>query len=687
MIATKSSPDATHKYRPDIDGLRAVAVLSVILYHAGVRQLSGGFVGVDVFFVISGYLITQYIDNRIQAGRFSIVEFYERRIRRILPALFFLLLAATLAAYFVLLPQDLVKFAKSEIATVAFVPNLFFFYWGSGYFETGTKLKPLLHMWSLGVEEQFYIFFPLIMFLVSRWGRRTKVVSIWLLFAGSLLLSCWAVQFRGLRDESFYMVPFRAWELLLGSLMALGAFPLLKSGTLRNVLAAIGFCAILISAFVYSSSTPFPGLSAALPCLGAALIIYADENGATLTGTLLSARPMVFVGLISYSLYLWHWPVIVYAKQLIGRPLTLTERIVAVSFSLMAATLSWRFVERPFRSLSSGPRRNTLFLQAATAGVCLLALAQVAVKVHGLPQRFPQQAIAYADAGSDWGTEQDVCRTSRQIEQLPQCHFGVNQKTAPDFLLWGDSHAESLAPAFDALAQSSGNTGWIASFPACLPLPAVHRVDTPGCPEFNDAVIALIENRNIKTVVLAGRWAVPSLGLSEGELEDGKPQVLLFDSSSSTHSLSENEKVLDRGLHRVVSRLITEGRRVILVMDVPDTGVNTPSYLARSVIEGKIPNARRDARIAMSEYSRESEHTEELLLSIAREFHALTVDPKTQLCDATECLIARDGHSLYHDSNHLTRFGALQLVELFSPLLPQTAAANSTIADRGSAPR
>ena len=670
METTTSSTHSSHKYRPDIDGLRAIAVLAVVFYHAGVKQLGGGYVGVDVFFVISGYLITQFIDQRILAGRFSILEFYERRVRRILPALLFLLIVASLAAFFVLLPQDLVKFAQSEIATVLFIPNMFFFYWGSGYFETGTKLKPLLHMWSLGVEEQFYIFFPLLMFLVSRFGRRPQIASVWLLFAFSFVLSCWEVQYRGLRDPAFYLVPFRAWELLLGALIALHTFRAVRSEYARNALAAAGLCSILIRAFTYSSITAFPGLSALAPCLGAALVIYANESGTTIAGNLLSIRPMVFVGLISYSLYLWHWCVIVYVKQVMGRPLSVTERTMTVLLSFTCAILSWRFVERPFRNPSSGISRNMLFAQAAFATLCISALGYSFMQLHGLPQRFPQQAVAFANAGNDWGTERDVCRTAAQIDQLAACHFGYEKKNAPDFILWGDSHAESLAPAFDSLAKDSGSWGWIASYPACLPLLEVRRVDTPSCPEFNAAIVALIERKDIRTVVLAGRWGVPSLGLSDGELEDGRPQVLLFDSSSHTRSLLENERVLDRGLRRVLSRLTAAGRRVILVLDVPDTGVNTPGYLARSVIEGRIPSAQQeDARITMSAYAMASFRVDDLLWHMAAEFQAVPIDPKRTLCQASQCLIARDGHPLYHDSNHLTAFGALQLVELLRPPL------------------
>jgi peptidoglycan/LPS O-acetylase OafA/YrhL len=648
-----------------------------------VKDLRGGYIGVDVFFVISGYLITQFIEQRIKAGKFSILEFYERRVRRIVPALFFLLIAASVVSCFVLLPQDLVKFAKSQIATVFFMPNLYFYYRGSGYFEAGTNLKPLQHMWSLGVEEQFYIFFPLIMLVVARLKRRAKLTVICLVCVASFALSCWMVQYRGNPSEAFYLLPYRAWELLLGSLLALGVFRLPESGYLRNILAGAGLCAIVVSALAYSSATPFPGLAAALPCIGAALIIYAGESGPTLIGRALSVRPVVAMGLISYSLYLWHWPVIVFAREFIGRPLTSIEKALTVLLSVIAAAVSWRWVERPFRRLNFGATRSRLFSQAAVGAGCLLATATLYIAVHGWPRRFPKQVIAYADGVYDWDADWE-CPTSVQIERQPQCHLGTESRLPPDYILWGDSHAKSLAPTFRRLAKETGSRGWMAIYPACMPLLDVSRMDKPGCEKFNADVISIIEHYDIKTIVLSGRWSVGALGLSENELDDGRVQPLLFDSSSNTRSLAENPRAFERGLRRTVARLAAEGRKVILVMDVPDTGVNTPQYLARALLQGRIAAAPEDTRIGMSVYGKDSvAAVDHLLLNLADEFHAVTIDPKEQLCEGFQCLVARDGHSLYRDSNHLSNFGALLLVDQFRAILPSTV--DSHIAD-GSRP-
>jgi peptidoglycan/LPS O-acetylase OafA/YrhL len=663
-MALTSSRDDSGKYRPDIDGLRAIAVIAVIFFHARMKATSGGYIGVDVFFVISGYLITQYIHQRIVAGQFTILDFYERRVRRIIPALFFLLFAVSIANLFVLLPMDLVDFSKTEIATVAFFPNMLF-YLNAGYFDTGAKLKPLLHMWSLGVEEQFYIVYPLLLLLFARWGHRRTKQAIWVIAVVSFAVSVWEVQHRGLAQAAFYLMPYRAWELLTGALLALRALPEIKSSLLRNVLAAIGVAAILVSALLFSSATSFPGLSAALPCLGTALVIYANEPGPTLAAALLSLRPIVSVGMISYSLYLWHWPTLVLAEQLRGQPLSPAETAGCVVFSLAIATLSWKFVEQPFRKKTLGTTWRALMSQAATGAAFLIGVGLLFMGKHGFVNRFPKSAVAYASAFYGRDTELDTCRGPQQVEKQRPCHLGAAKDDSPSFVLWGDSHAAALAPTFNALAVDTGRTGWIAYKPACLPLLGVERLDTPGCNEFNENVLGMIHRVNIPTVVLAGRWAIAPLGLTSRELDDGVGQVFFSDSTSKARSLEENGEVLGRGLRRLMSHLATEGRDVILVMDLPDTGVDTPRYLARTVIWGGPANGTQDIRLAMSQYSQESERVDDELVRIAAEYHVVTIDPKTQLCSNFQCLIARDGQSLYRDSHHLTTFGALQLVNLF----------------------
>jgi peptidoglycan/LPS O-acetylase OafA/YrhL len=393
-------------YRADIDGLRAVAVLLVVACHIGIYKCRGGFVGVDVFFVISGYLISSVILSEIAASRFSLFSFYERRIRRIVPALVVMLFATSLLAYRYLLPVELEDFAKSLVAAI-FSQSNFYFWSQSGYFDAPAALKPLLHTWSLAVEEQFYIFFPLFLLAVRRFfpaRLRVSIIAVAILSFAASVLGAYKYP-----SSTFYLAPTRAWELLLGTILSLKILPQISGALQRNVSTLFGAASILFAAISFSSSTPFPGFAALAPCLGAALIIAGGETGASLVGRALSSKPVVFVGLISYSLYLWHWPIIVFQK--IGTLLVsgVSDRVgglVSFAVSFVIATLSWRFVELPFRSgrfkLSGAPLFNT----ALASSVAVAGLAVWMLVSHGLPNRFPPEAVRVASY-LDYGTKEE----------------------------------------------------------------------------------------------------------------------------------------------------------------------------------------------------------------------------------------------------------------------------------------
>jgi len=367
----------TLKYRPDIEGLRAVAVLLVLADHFE-THVSGGFVGVDVFFVISGYLISAAILKEVANGTFSMVAFYERRIRRILPALIVVLLATSVMAYVLLFPAEIVDFGKSMLAAMFSVSN-FWFWHQAGYFDAPSEYKPLLHTWSLGVEEQFYLLFPIFLIAVHRLARRRLRVLIFAISAVTFGLSVLYVR----RDPAavFYCSPLRAWELLLGTVVSQRYLPEIRGAVARNAATLGGMLMILGAAWRYRSTTPFPGVAALAPCLGAALAIWGGETGSSAVGRVLSWRPLVFVGSISYSLYLWHWPVVVF--QQIGGLAPWTEgggrRVVMLfAVSVLLGYLSWRFVEAPFRMGWLRGERRALFLSSG-AGAAVVLLAGVAI--------------------------------------------------------------------------------------------------------------------------------------------------------------------------------------------------------------------------------------------------------------------------------------------------------------------
>ena len=495
-------------YRPEIDGLRAIAVISVILFHSGIRLVGGGYVGVDVFFVISGFLITQFIDLRVTTGRFSILEFYERRVRRIVPALTIVLCATSVAAYLLLLPSDLKAFAKSLLATTLFLSNVEF--WNqSGYFDAPSVGKPLLHTWSLAVEEQFYIVFPV--FMAAAASRLTRRVWCWivvLLAAGSLALSAWAVVYYP--SAAFFLSPTRAWELLLGSLLALNAFPAIRSRPINNMMATVGLILILASVFLYTADTPFPGVFAVPPCLGTALIISSEYSGpgTTAIGRLLSVRPFVAVGLISYSAYLWHWPMIAFARYVLVRPFTGLERVSIILACIAVSAASWKIIERPFRRQSAVCSRQRLFAGTAATAGAFVGLAAVAYIGGGLPYRITAQAALYDAGANDVSPDQHRCLSTMTAERISASDFcTLGPKGGPRFIVWGNSHAGAVMPVIKHLANQMDIPGWFAAQPACPPLLGVRRAadKSSRCKMFNDAVFAQIRESDIPAIILGNR--------------------------------------------------------------------------------------------------------------------------------------------------------------------------------------
>jgi len=455
-------------YRADIDGLRAVAVISVLLFHIGLHAVSGGFVGVDVFFVISGYLISSIIFAEVAEGRFSVIRFYERRIRRIFPALFAMLAVVSIFAGMYLLPLELVNYAKSMFAATISASN-FYFWTHSSYFNAPTS-QPLLHTWSLAVEEQFYISFPLFLVLVRRFFPRKLKLSVVVFFFVSLLLS--AVVVAKNPGTAFYMPYTRAWELLMGTILSLRIFPQIKSAILRNLATVIGIGCIAFSAFFYKPNVPaFPGLSALPPCIGSALIIWAGEGGSSAVGKVLSWRPVVFIGLISYSLYLCHWPLVVlrhmgvflgagalvparFARFL---PAHRFDMLLEILVSLVLATLSWKFVEQPFRGGRLRLSGKPLFSAAAISMATLLGLSAWTVRANGFDGRFPAAAVWIASSSGLHGDQSQAMRTGTcfitseiSFERFDPnvCLHEVADKQ--NYLLLGDSHSAMLWQAMSS---------------------------------------------------------------------------------------------------------------------------------------------------------------------------------------------------------------------------------------------
>lgn len=627
-------------YRPDIDGLRAVAVLSVLAFHTKVGRMSGGFVGVDVFFVISGYLISSIVFGEIAASRFSVIGFYERRIRRIFPALFCMLLVFTTFAAIYFLPSDLVAFSKSLVAATTSSSN-FFFWSHSGYFFLPT-VDPLLHTWSLAVEEQFYILFPLFLLLVRKFFPQRLRAAVVALFVVSFVASAVIVPYN--EYTAFYMPYTRAWELLLGTILSLGMFPRLHSQWLRNVAALAGTAAIAYAVFRYNQWTPFPGLHALAPTVGSALIIGAGESGPSVVSSLLSWRPVVFVGLISYSLYLWHWPVTVLNDM--GAFLSvgmveprrfawlISERhfdvAMEVSISFALAILSWRFVERPFRSGSLRMSGKPLFILAGTAVVVFICFASSTISAAGFPGRFSLKSVRTAAYFNDGdfrvpiGAGACFITTASRFEDFDYELCLRKSNGEKNYLLLGDSHAAAMWRALSSSLPAANIM--LASTAACSPF--VHPIGTADtdCKKMMTYVFQdYLPLHPVQGLFLEARWQPWDIGRIAETVEWAKQHqipVVLFG------PLQEYDTPLPRLLAYSIAW-------------------NLPELAAKHRMSG---DALLDARLA------------NLALNT---WHIPYVSPYKATCNEEGCTEYADAeHSvpLLFDEGHLTQAGSLLIV-------------------------
>ncbi len=530
-------PAVEMRYRSDVDGLRAVAVLPVLIYHLIPSWAPGGFTGVDIFFVISGFVIAGSIRDDLDGGRFSVKYFYFKRIKRILPALLATVVATTVASLIILLPGDLVRYGASLAATAAFVSNIFFWQ-TSGYFEAAAQTQPLLHTWSLAVEEQYYLIAPVAFSWISRWGGRR-----WLLFLGPILLLSFAVSVAAVfvgPTAGYFLLPSRLWELLMGALLALSGGRRTMPRWLREAMALLGFALIGWGIAVLREGDAFPGWNALYPCLGAALIIRAGASPgaalAPLVNRILSAGPIVWIGRISYSMYLVHWPIAALHKYVTLREPTLAEAGVMLAACLALAWVSWRFIEQPFRRI--GRDRLPLVLSAQVLSICVGVAAGFAIiAARGLPSRFPGFVERRIPGVEQWGGAACFNEKPTQIGawSLPACTriHGHNGR----ILVWGDSFAAQYMPGI-LLDRSRIDADVIQyTFAGCPPILAYYSYARVGCAPFNRRALDIVRQDKIDTVVLAARWTdtprqdIDKLGQTIGALRQLGVRVFVIGQS------------------------------------------------------------------------------------------------------------------------------------------------------------
>jgi len=640
----------TPTYRPDIDGLRAIAVLAVVFYHSGLGIVSGGYVGVDVFFVISGFLITTIIVRELAEDKFSIVGFYERRMRRILPASIATVTVCLIVGYFLLETKDFGNLARSTIANSLFLSNVFF-YMQTGYFDAAAELKPLLHTWSLSLEEQYYVITPILLILVAKYFKQRH-----LLFVVPLAVLSFAACIYWTSENqpaAFYLLTTRGWELLIGSILAIAAIPRISSESAMQVLASFGLALTLFSIFLFDDQTTFPGAYAALPTVGTAILIYTGRAGTTLVNRALSLKPLVFVGLISYSLYLWHWPIIVFSKYLKAVALSHVESMIMLLAIFGVSVLSWRYFETPIRRKRLLATRKRIFIASLSATAVLIVASLFAMgDVVDMEWR-------------RWRSCENV--EERISENKSLCVIG-EASGEPTFILWGDSHARALISAVNASAQRVGNTGYVASKPGCPPLLGIERAGRTECFDFNETMQSYIkQNPTIDTVVLAAHWAGVAEGTRYNE-EDGESTKLLDLLADQDQPQQSRPELLYTGLSRTIQSLLVIGKKIIIVGPVPEVGHDVPSVNHVALITNRDVNAMIAPTIG--EFEARNEKVFTILARIEKEFGLPVLMPSNVLCDEELCIVAlEDGRALYHDDDHLSTVGARYISEIFDAAL------------------
>jgi peptidoglycan/LPS O-acetylase OafA/YrhL len=650
------------RYRPEVDGLRAIAVVPVILFHAGAPAFAGGYVGVDVFFVISGYLITTIILRDRLAGSFSLAKFYERRARRLLPALFVVMAACIPPAWLLMTPRELSDFGSSLAAVPIFVSNILF--WRTtGYFDGATELKPLLHTWSLGIEEQYYVLFPLFIAVGLRWfGQRGLIWAIAALAAASLALSI-SMTVR-LPVANFYLLPTRAWELLAGSMLAnlaVAGIELPRRNGLRSVIAWSGLALILGPVLFYDDTTPFPGLAAVPPVIGTVMILLAADANSSL-GRLLTLKPVLGIGLISYSAYLWHQPLFAFARlgSVGGPPLATYLGLSALTLAL--AGFSWRYIEAPFRSAGRFSQRQ-IFLWAATGSIALVVVGLAALLSKGAPQRFDARTLGLVDPPK---TSIDGCPVAQNGLRI--CRLG-SPNVKPNLVLLGDSHAYMLADELSRQLALSGRAGLLIHTD-CHPVPGIFDSRQAGdmlfrrsCEEANERLVQAATASGITDVVVAIRWALrlypmdntiaaPAFDNGEGGTERDTPYRRNL-GPGLTDSAAAKAKAVQAYLTQ-----LAQGPRLTIVYPVPEVGWFPP----RVNLVTRLTSGRPATVIStdMTAYRRRNESMI-ALLDKARGPQIRRVRPDRYFCNTVlpeRCVVQIGGQLFYSDDDHLSTLGA-----------------------------
>jgi peptidoglycan/LPS O-acetylase OafA/YrhL len=638
QLSTVRPPVSSKVFRPDIEGLRGVAILFVVAFHCGIPALRSGFIGVDVFFVLSGYLITGLLVGEIEKkSRLDLLQFYARRARRLLPASALTLLVTTALACLLLAPSEIAFAGRAARATSAYASNIFFAFNAADYFAPGVEGNPMLHTWSLAVEEQFYFFWPLVVMAGLQWLRsRRALLSLLSVIAAVSFVSC--VYFTGTKPTfAFYQLPARAWEFGIGGLVAvLGRQSLRGKPFVYSVLGWTGFAVVLAAACTMRSEG-FPGWVAAIPAIGVLAVLVGGEQTTPYgIGRLLGSKPLQWFGKLSYSWYLWHWPFLVFAVALFPS-ISAPGKCAAVILALGCAALMYRYIEHPIRVqpyLVAHPRLS-LGLAACVTIACLLA-ASASIFLAGRLAEHPSLKPMAAAVTDIARMDRHRCVSLADSSEVNTCDFGV--VSGQRVVLFGDSHAIQW---FDAIEKIAMRRGWLLTTVVKSGCPAASIHLSHGCSAWREAAFGRIAAMKPSLVIIAN-----SSGYVMPDRSTGEPRSSLTEWGSALRS--------------TLARVASNRTRVALIRDTPRPGFDVPTCLARKVRNPWLPGTcdiPRSSALLPALYEAESEAMRGMAMSL--------IDMNTTLCDGGRCAtVTREGAVMYRDDNHLTGSFAASLAPM-----------------------
>lgn len=595
--------------------------------------------------------------TEIEAGRFSFMNFYERRARRILPALLIVVLATTIAGVFVFLPEDLIDLAKSIIASSLFSSNILFPY-QSGYFDAPSDLKPLLHTWSLSVEEQFYLLHPLFLLLLYRQFRSRTLSVIGGIAVVSLAISVWAVARHP--SAAFFLLPSRAWELLLGTMLAVPGFPIVSSRFFHQFAGTVGLSLIVWTSMSYVPQSSFPGLAAVPPAVGAALVIYSGTGGKTIVSRMLAMPAMVAIGLLSYSLYLWHWPILVIVKYAIVRQLNVVENIFLLTVIVTLSCLTWLSVERPLR-YGTILRSGRALIGAIVSIVICCAFGGLVLLTSGLPTRIDSDVLRLLAADPKRLPPPCFLSNFDRGDGGKICVRGAAGRK-PSFVLAGDSHADAMMPGLFRTAEYLGLSGYQFTAGGFRPLPGVFEIKYPERTKMNQEFLNFLRSeKSVQLVILVGWWELQASGKTYRHHD-----VEFRDERYDGSGVAYNRKSMQRGLENLIDNF--PDRLFVLVEDVPTGRTLDRAVAARLKHIWGQSALEYDFGVSRDEYNKQLATYTHIFQSLASRRNVTIVSLSGKFCNEKFCTGSREGVLLYRDGDHLSESGSDMLHDIFKEM-------------------